>query len=480
MTAINFSQGREIGKLLGQQFQQVVGACQNQVDKLCDAAGRGARLESLKLAPKNVNINLGRIIKAPADAPSIQSRLDGAAVKARQLSNVIGHCVQEEGEPTSERLNGLKGDALKEVIGEHPREATSFKEHMRANVERLGYFLNRHVGKKSPEALAGTRPTVEIVKARAARNAEVDGKNSAKRNETAQKLAQYVGRVGLPGAFAGISRLVNSDDFKSQVAEFPKRVQAQASAESQSEKGVSPAEEAEQKTSEVGDAKTERALPTISESATEDQKIGVLVSQESDAESVSSASDISEASDVSEDSFAGELSLASADVARDVEVETVVSEDSASAPQSSERFDLNWDDLRSQGQVVWTELVNIDDMPKANVDGGVVGNVARGEGDAVVETSGAPAVRGAWKSAELIPAVQTNPGQSTGNSSAVESRTSEPRALAPGEKTRDWVTIMGRFASLATIVALAYSYFSSQGADASDIAEQVGNMTKLA
>lgn len=368
-----------------QLAQGVSDQCKNGFEKIVD---RGARLDSLRCAPERLNVNFKRFLKTKDDtAATIKSRLNGASVKTRQLANVVGYCVQQSDKPSSECLKKLSGADLKEVLGECPREKTSFSESLRAKTEQVKYFVNKHVKRQESTALQGTLPTVKIVNARAKRNAHVDEINSARRQETAQALGRYVKSVGWHGAVTGIGSLINSDDFKEQVRSFPERVNSAenivAGSSANSILEVTP------KSSQVDSSQGVRRLGL-------EMFDCVRPSGQQSKTPMSLATIMEEVSDSQDNNS----------VASDDSVESVKLLASSAVPKSDE--------------------------PSSN-----------GAEKAVSTRDVSRQITKQVEPSEPVPAL------------------SPSATLAPNDNYRDWITIVGRVASLATLAALAYSYFAS-------------------
>lgn len=214
-------------QIIGEHFNTVVDTCRNQLDKVCDSAGCVKGLDSLKAAPKNLEINLARILGEPSDQASIKGRLDSLGIQRRQLANVLAHCVPEAGEPTAGRLTALHGESLKDVIGERPRQRTTIQEHMRAGVEMLGYFVNHRIRGLSLDHLQNSCPTVKLLQKRSIDNQSIDISNSHVRAQTAKKFADFSQEHGLPGAVQALAALLSDPCFKAEIAQFPNRLSAE-------------------------------------------------------------------------------------------------------------------------------------------------------------------------------------------------------------------------------------------------------------
>lgn len=379
--------------------QGVSDQCINVLEKIADVRGRGARLDSLRSAPERLDVNFKRFLKTEDDAvATIKSRIRGAGVKARQLANVVGYCVKESDKPSSKCLENLTGEKLKKVIGEQPRETTSVTESLRAKTEQVKYFVNKNVLRQPSASLQGTRPTVERVNWRAQRNAVVDKNNRARREETAQALKQHVQSVGLLGALANIKSLVHSNDFQERVRAFPERVTL-----------ATP--------DDAGDP-----VNSVSEVSPESsENNSVLAVKRRGVEAFDCIG--SSAQQLKETPY----------------LPTIVEE---RADAEDDNCSVGSDESVDSVRFLAASAVLNNDMPKSDITKNAV-----------------PSSNGAEQ--EVSNSVVGSKTTKLGESSAPVPALSPSAPLAPNDNYRDWITIVGRVASLATLAALAYSYFAS-------------------
>jgi hypothetical protein len=196
-------------------------------------------INTMKGAAQGFGLNLDKLLAEPNDQAKLKARLDRLPMPARQMANVLAYCTLAhstlgdgtladgalaERNASAGHLEGITGNALRTLMGEAPREKTPFTESLRAMGERVAYFVNHRVLRKSEAALSGSCPTVALLKARAPRNQAIMQGNDERRSETARVLSQYLVRLGSEAAVKELSALLSSEDLAAQIAVFSARL----------------------------------------------------------------------------------------------------------------------------------------------------------------------------------------------------------------------------------------------------------------